>query len=363
MEKVLYLGTWVLMKSLNRNLVDAPEIDSSLHGAERGNTKRILYYNPAVFQSARHLQNLSYFHKCKVNNCKMSFEQKEADISDAVIIDWRTLIYKPNFTRPKDQVWIFIQHEAPPVYWGPYPIFYENMKLTFNWTMTYSKQADIYLPYGKLEPRTKTKSAKRRNFTELASSKTKDAVWVVSHCHTDSKRELYVETLKHYIGVETLGACGKPWCGKAHNHELGDCFSVLNTSYKYYLAFENNLCEDYITEKFFENYKYDILLVVRGGKPRERPIEADEPAYISTSDFPNAHALGFYLRDLKRNWTLYAKMLAAKEKYKVVTYSELFQRAMCDVCERLHNLNKYRKTYKDVYKWMQTKEQCFHPYS
>lgn len=323
------------------------------------NTKRILFYNPAPFQIVRNVMNLTYFDQCKVSNCRMSFDQKDADVSDAVIIDWRTLIYKPNFTRPRDQVWIFIQHEVPSLYWGPYPIFYYNMKNTFNWTMTYSKKSDIYLPYGELRRKGPKEPGHQRGYLEIAKSKTKDAIWVTSHCTTEGNRENYVSTLQKYIGVETLGACGRPWCGKPHDHELDNCFSILNSSYRFHLAFENSLCANYITEKFYENYKYDIIQIVRGGKPRERPIDVNKNAYISASDFTNAHALGMYLRELKLNQTRYAEMMAAKDEYLAIPYTELFKRAMCDVCERLHNLDEYRQTYEDVYHWMQTQESCY----
>ena len=330
------------------------------HHMESNRTKLILYLNPANFQRVRNITNLKYFEQCKVNNCRMTFDPGKANVSDAVIIDWRTLIYKPGFQRPRDQVWIFIQHEPPPQYWGPSPVFYENMKNTFNWTMTYSKKADIHLPYGELKRKQVREFHRKRDYLEIAKNKTKDAVWIVSNCVTAGHREDYVKTLKKYIGVETLGACGNPWCGKAHDHELGDCFSILNTSYRFYLAFENNLCEEDITEKFFENYKYDIIQVVRGGRPRKRPAEGSKMAYVSTSDFTNAHALGFYLRELKQNVTEYGKLMAAKDEYEAIPYQELFQKAMCQVCARLHNLDKHRQTYKDVYHWMQTQESCYY---
>jgi hypothetical protein len=31
------------------------------------------------------------------------------------------------------------------------------------------------------------------------------------------------------------------------------CLDILDTKYKFYLAFENSNCQDYITEKFFVN--------------------------------------------------------------------------------------------------------------
>ena len=226
--------------------------------------------------------------------------------------------------------------------------------------MTYSKKADIHLPYGELKRKQEAQMHRKRNYLEIAKNKTKDAIWVVSNCATPGNRELYVKTLKKYIDVDIFGECGKPFCGKAHDHELGDCFSTLNTSYRFYLAFENTLCEEYITEKFFENYKYDIILVSRGGRPRTRPVGGNKIAYISASDFTNAHALGSYLKKLKQNMTKYAEMLAVKDEYEIISYQELFQNAMCQTCERLHNLDKHRQTYKDVYHWMQTQESCYY---
>jgi hypothetical protein len=35
--------------------------------------------------------------------------------------------------------------------------------------------------------------------------------------------------------------------------------------YYFYLAFENSLCKDYITEKFFDAMSRDVVPVVRGG--------------------------------------------------------------------------------------------------
>ena len=34
--------------------------------------------------------------------------------------------------------------------------------------------------------------------------------------------------------------------------------------YKFYFAFENSLCDDYITEKFFNMLKHNIVPVVLG---------------------------------------------------------------------------------------------------
>ena len=34
---------------------------------------------------------------------------------------------------------------------------------------------------------------------------------------------------------------------------------MLNSSYKFYLALENSVCQDYVTEKFFKLLQYNVI--------------------------------------------------------------------------------------------------------
>jgi hypothetical protein len=51
-----------------------------------------------------------------------------------------------------------------------------------------------------------------------------------------------------YIPVDIYGKCSNLSCARD-----GRCWQMLGQKYKFYLAFENSNCKDYITEKLFWN--------------------------------------------------------------------------------------------------------------
>lgn len=50
--------------------------------------------------------------------------------------------------------------------------------------------------------------------------------------------------------MDIYGSCGPLKCSRLNTKK---CFQLLNQDYKFYLAFENSNCRDYITEKFYVN--------------------------------------------------------------------------------------------------------------
>ena len=50
-----------------------------------------------------------------------------------------------------------------------------------------------------------------------------------------------------------------------HNHNNAYCYEELAESYWFYLAFENSICNDYITEKFWRTLDLKTVPVVMGG--------------------------------------------------------------------------------------------------
>lgn len=102
--------------------------------------------------------------------------------------------------------------------------------------------------------------------------------WVASHCPTNSQRENFVQELKKHIKVkfcctvkknlfydrfreieqvDVFGGCSDNACDD-------ECYRNLPKKYKFYLSFENNYCDDYITEKFFKMLKNRVVPIVLG---------------------------------------------------------------------------------------------------
>ena len=123
--------------------------------------------------------------------------------------------------------------------------------------MTFQRDSDVLLSYGAAEPLPPKAHASAARAVAAAhakqaarwfSEKTKLAAWTVSHCHTASRREEYVARLRRHVAVDVFGKCADLW-GKVMGLGYERHSKLLRHDYKMYLAFENRLCRDYITEK------------------------------------------------------------------------------------------------------------------
>lgn len=197
--------------------------------------------------------------------------------------------------------------------------------------MTYHRNSDIHIPYGEIVEKD---SYEEKDIKTIVSQKTKSVLWIASNCHTFSWREEYVKELQKYIPVDVFGECGDdfaPWkCGERHIHN--ECFDVLN-EYFFFLSFENALCQDYFTEKVFENYHYNTVLVVRGGLRSNLKDVLPDNTYIDVSKYQNPKELAKELNNLINDVSSYTEMLEKKQKYHSVPYHELYQRALCQLCD------------------------------
>ena len=153
-----------------------------------------------------------------------------------------------------------------------------------------------------------------RENKHLADGKNKMAAWFVSHCATQARREMYVKKMKKHMDVDVYGKCGKLKCPRSNETE---CFLNMEKNYKFYLSFENSVCEDYVTEKFFNVMKYQVIPVTYSGT--DFAAIAPPHSYINTLDFPTVTALSKRLLEVAADDELYASYFWWKDFYEVRT--------------------------------------------
>lgn len=232
----------------------------------------------------------------------------------------------------------------------------------FNLTMTYRYDSDIPAPYGHLAelPARRNKEFDKE-LRRSIEKKTKLVAWFVSHCSTRSQREKFVEELQRYVPVDVYGYCGTLQCEKSSCDEL----RVLG-QYKFYLSFENSICKDYITEKFYERLSQDVVPLVLGGAGnfvQENDAQYPRNGFIVATNFSSMKHLAEYLLYLDKHPEEYAKYFEWRRRYEaVMSWPRLFERAYCGLCRRLlwikDDYERRRQSYADMYHWWHEKYEC-----
>lgn len=186
-----------------------------------------------------------------------------------------------------------------------------------------------------------------------ALNKTKKVAWFVSNCGARNNRLQYAQELSKHIQVDIYGSCGSYKCPRNIAHQ---CFDILDRDYKFYLAFENSNCKDYITEKLFVNsLSRNILPIVMGAPPEDYERSAPYRSYIHVDEFETPKELAEYLHTLDKNDELYNSYFKWKGTGELInTYF------WCRVCAMLHDELALiqRKWYDDVVDWWRGPTVC-----
>jgi alpha-1,3-fucosyltransferase len=294
-------------------------------------------------------QRLGCKHRCYITDDHNLFNKSAAVLFHILQLNTKKIPQRTDYT----QRWVLYVMESP--IW----LTMQDVKQwngLFNWTMLYKLDSDIPLPFGHIN-RATTNTTKH----QLSRKKEKLVAWMVSHCRSMNLRHEYVDELKKYVDVDVYGKCGTLNCSYEVKSEDADCMRMLAEKYKFYLAFENSFCKDYVTEKFFKTLAYDIVPIVRGGADYKKFTPAGTKWYINTADFTGPKELAEYLLYLDANPEEYEKYLQGREAYKFEAYfSAHSMHAWCDLCDKLHNDSMPAKVYDHLDQWW-TWDDCWRP--
>ena len=184
----------------------------------------------------------------------------------------------------------------------------------------------------------------KKNYLE---GKTKSAAAMISNCA--GQRMDLVRSLSQYIDVDVYGGCGNRSVCK-------DCWDAFKP-YKFYLAFENSYCKDYVTEKFYYNgLTHGMVPVTINGADLSNPNVAPPGGYIDATKFSSAKQLAAFLRTEGSDPEHYNKYFRWHSEYNVVV--AVHQSYYCELCEAVHQADKKQNLYKNVLSWYNKAGQC-----
>ncbi|KAG8536423.1 hypothetical protein GDO81_026390 [Engystomops pustulosus] len=267
-----------------------------------------------------------------IKNCSLTDDRSMFIHSEVVIFHHMEMdstgYQMPTGHRPSQQMWVWANLESPSNAKGLW-----KWKNTFNWTLTYREDSDIFVPYGKMVPNL-TMPLNDTEKTGLVS-------WVISNHQETQDRVTFYKEFSSYLKVDVYGkASRKPLCSS--------CLLPTMSKYLFYLALENSIHKDYITEKLWRNALLSGAVPIVLGPTREnyeRFIPSDSFSHIS--DFPSTKHLAEFIRKLTPQ--RYKKFFQWRQKYGVKVYTDWRER-FCMICHKYPSLPK-KKVYTDLEGW------------
>ena len=123
------------------------------------------------------------------------------------------------------------------------------------------------------------------------SNKSKFAAAMISNCKSHTPRGSLIRLLRQYVDIDVYGKCGNHKCPSGGQPD--DCRAHIAGQYKFFLALENSLCKEYVTEKFFRTLNFNIVPVVLGLGDYSKYVPAS--GFINVLDFRTPHKLAQHL--------------------------------------------------------------------
>ncbi|KAE9548736.1 hypothetical protein FO519_008055 [Halicephalobus sp. NKZ332] len=212
----------------------------------------------------------------------------------------------------------------------------------FNMTFGFRHDSPAASPYGytvKLAEKSRIPPGTPVIDVNLVKNKSKGASWFVSHCGTHSRREELVKSLQSFVQVDIYGACGSMRCNKGTS-----CENSIDEDYHFYMALENSICQDYITEKLWnQGYTHTVIPIVL----KRSIIEPYAPpnSFIAFDDYKTIEEMANHLKLLMENELEYLKYFEWKRDYAVIYLDGKNHDALerpwgfCQLCRLAHILD------------------------
>ncbi|CAI4226567.1 unnamed protein product [Auanema sp. JU1783] len=332
--------------------------------------KRILLWTP-IFGS----YPTGVLDDCKdfVDRCIFDTDHSRIAIADAVVFHSKDITSRPfpdQNQRNITQKYVYMSMETPENS-GMYAVPNEIKSLPenlFNWIATPLLSSDVIFKYGSFW--IKTADAERKGFRiesfhfdiEKMEKKRKGVFGLISNCNTANKREKIIEALSKHIEVTIAGKCKN----KPEYAELcprgKDCRELFE-EYPFFFAIENSDCRDYVTEKYWDRYKYVSIPIVMQRWVYEG-MNAPPKSFIAVDDFKNINEMGEYLNHLQGNKTAYMEYFKWRNgDWTIAPWNYPgYRNGWCKLCEKLwdsdNSTDVSQERIKSVYEHYTKESHC-----
>ncbi|KAF0987725.1 hypothetical protein HZS_7962, partial [Henneguya salminicola] len=164
--------------------------------------------------------------------------------------------------------------------------FTKTQKKLYHWTCSYYSSSLLHEQYGKYIKSEKSYINDDKIKKEFSSRKNA-ALAIISNCKSNNTLRLdYIKELKKYFQVDTYGDC--------FSSKLSDMERLQKIKeYKFYLSFENAMCLEYATEKYWQAIKFGSIAVVMNYGNNTSHLIPD--TFINVFDFESPKSLADYL--------------------------------------------------------------------
>lgn len=149
-----------------------------------------------------------------------------------------------------------------------------------------------------------------------------------------------MRALNRITKVDVHGECGGIF-GRITCPRWSERCKISLKSYKFYISLENSICNDYVTEKYWDvPFDHDAVPIVLGLKFfKELAIPG---SYIDATAFPDLNSLVKYLKYLDGNDTAYNEYF----KWRQLYHTANLEPWPCRLCRMLHDDSLPAKSYK-----------------
>lgn len=221
---------------------------------------------------------------CHFQNCFITshiLQLSDVTYFDAVLFNAEALRDNPEFVPPnrrhKDQKYVLVSTGPATKYEMP-----EKFNSFFNWTWTYKLNSDVMFAEIAIKDSTGTVIGPREDInwipltkmlptstsvSKKLSTKSRAAAWYLTDCealvlHSNYIKRLRNELRAYYFTVDILGPCENVRCNTEGKNM---CSALIESNYYFYLAFENDSSEDYVTNQLLMGLNNYAVPVVFGG--------------------------------------------------------------------------------------------------